>query len=81
MYYTLRGTIIKLENVTSFLEIACIVVEEYSGLLNVAASWDMIADSLSLNEIVCTEIKTHQDQGIAFCIYNSSSFIMAILRG
>lgn len=54
-------------------------MKEHCGLLNVAASWDMIADSLSLNEIVCTEIKTHKDQGIAFCIYNSSSFITAIL--
>lgn len=40
----------ELENVTSFLEIACIVVEEHSGLLNVAAGWDMIAESLFVTE-------------------------------
>lgn len=44
------GAIIKLENVTSFLEIACIVMEEHSGLLNVAAHGKMIADSLFASE-------------------------------
>lgn len=48
--YTLRGAIIKLENVTSFLEITCTVMEEHSGLLNVAASGKMIADSLFVTE-------------------------------
>lgn len=44
------GAIIKLENVTSFLEIACTVMEEHSGLLNVAAHGKMIADSLFVSE-------------------------------